>query len=176
MLKSLRKAKISKTILLLTILFVLVSIRLFIFEPAQVVGHSMAPTIEDDQWILMNQLSFSKDKPNRGDVVVIDLSDQIYIKRVIALPNETIRIQDQQLFIDGLPYQQNFMTDDQRFWTHDIEQTHVPSEHYYVLGDNRKLSRDSRDSYTSLGFIHESDILGKAQMVIYPFNEWKFIY
>ena len=145
----------------------------FIFSLAQVVGHSMMPTIKDEQWIVTNQLSYFFIEPRRGDVVLIEQNGAQYVKRVIGLPEETIEIKNQQLYIDGTPYAQRFITDSSSFWTHDIPEIKIPDQAYYVLGDNRINSNDSR---YSLGFIKASDIVGRAEFIIYPFTDWQVIH
>ncbi|SEN65638.1 signal peptidase I [Amphibacillus marinus] len=145
----------------------------FIFTISNVTGDSMAPTILDNQWIITNRASYLFNQPKRGDIVVIELADKTYIKRVIGLPNETLNITDQQLIINDIPYSQTFLTDDRSFWTHDVPNTLIPDGHYYVIGDHRRLSRDSRNS---LGFINQADIIGRAEFIVYPFSDWQVIY
>ncbi|HHU20710.1 MAG TPA: signal peptidase I [Bacilli bacterium] len=160
-------------LLALGITIVIILTSFFIFSIAQVVGHSMAPTVEHNQWIITNQLSYSFNEPRRGDVILIDHDGNHYIKRIIGLPNETIEMINQQLYIDGIPYSQRFITDRSSFWTHDIPKTTIPNHSYYVLGDNRIASNDSR---YSLGFIEISDIVGRAEFIIYPLSDWKVIH
>lgn len=155
----------------ITVLIILICF--FIFSFAQVVGHSMMPTIKHEQWIVTNKLSYSFNEPRRGDIVLIDLNGSQYVKRIIGLPQETIEIKDQQLYIDGIPYAQRFITDSSTFWTHDIPKTKIPDQAYYVLGDNRINSNDSR---YSLGFINVSDIIGRAEFIIYPLADWQVIH
>ncbi|WP_440895160.1 signal peptidase I [Amphibacillus sp. Q70] len=163
--------KIGKIILI--IFLIILFIRLFIFSFAQIIGESMAPTIQNEQWIITNHLAYSLNEPERGDIVTIDYNGERYIKRIIGLPNETIEITDQQLYIDGIPYEQVFITDRNSFWTHDIPKTEIPNHSYYVLGDNRRISKDSRNA---LGFIAKSNIIGRAEFIIYPFSDWQVIY
>ncbi|MBM7540407.1 signal peptidase I [Amphibacillus cookii] len=159
-------------VLLLTF-FLIFIINKLIFTTSQVIGDSMSPTIEDKQWIITNRLSYTFNQPSRGDVIVIELENKTLIKRVIGLPNETIEIIDQQLYIDGIPYAQTFITDADSFRTHDVPATEIPDHTYYVIGDNRRMSRDSRND---LGFIDEADIVGRAEFIIYPFSDWQVIY
>lgn len=159
--------------LILGVSIVIILACFYIFSLAQVIGHSMAPTIKHEQWIITNQLSYSFNEPRRGDIVLIDKHGEHYVKRIIGLPNETIQITNQQLYIDGLPYAQRFITDRSSFWTHDVPETKIPSQSYYVLGDNRILSNDSR---YSLGFIKTTDIIGRAEFIIYPLSDWKVIH
>lgn len=157
----------------LTFLFIGVFIHFFIFRTAIVDGHSMTPTVNHNETIIYNRLSYLFDSPKRGDVVVIMRDDQTYIKRIIGLPNETLSYKDQQLYIDDIAYRQTFITNKSSFWTHDISPIYIPDNHYYVMGDNRPNSRDSRNS---LGFILRDEVIGRAEIVIYPFDHWQVIY
>ena len=157
----------------LTFFFIGLFIHLFIFRTAIVDGHSMAPTINDQQTIIYNRLSYLFDSPHRGDVVVIKRDDETYIKRIIGLPTETLSYENQQLYIDEIPYRQTFITNERSYWTHNIKPTYIPDHYYYVMGDNRQNSRDSRNS---LGLISKDNIIGRAEIIVYPFDEWQVIY
>lgn len=133
----------------------------------------MAPTISENQVVLYNRLSYYFSDVSRGDVIIIERDDGVYIKRVVGLPNETLSFFEQQLIVDGFSYQQNFITDSPSFWTHDVDETVIPEDHYYVVGDNRRQSRDSRNSF---GYVHSNNIIGRVELVIFPFNELKTIY
>lgn len=156
-----------------TLLFIGLFVHLFIFRTAVVQGVSMSPTIKNEQVIIYNRLSYLFDRPHRGDVVVIDLDGETFIKRIIGLPDETLSYIDQQLYIDEIPYRQTFISDQRSYWTHNINSTYIPEGYFYVMGDNRRNSRDSRNS---LGLIAKEDIIGRAELIIYPFNEWQVIY
>lgn len=162
--------RIGKVFFIVAILYILLSS--FVFSTAVVVGDSMFPTIKNDQKIIMNKSSYAFHEPSRGDIVVINLDGKIYIKRIIGLSNETLTIYNQQLYIDNIAYQQTFITDISSFRTHDVETTHIPPGYYYVIGDNRHVSKDSRNS---LGFIAEDDIVGQAIFIYKPFSAWKII-
>jgi len=168
---SIQLKKIIKIILFT--LIIILPLSLITFSFSQVIGESMAPTIKNNQWIIINHLAYTLHEPERGDVVTIEHDGELYIKRIIGLPNETIEIADQQLYIDGTPYEQVFITNMISFWTNDIPQTEIPDDSYYVLGDNRRVSRDSRHT---LGFIDESNITGRAEFIIYPFSDLEIIY
>lgn len=120
----------------------------------------------------------------RFDVVVFQLSDgTIYIKRVIGLPGETISYEKDQLKINGQPVEEPYLSKNIRSdhenapYTTDFTlekltgYTELPEDSYFVLGDNRRVSKDSR----SFGTISRDEILGKARFVYYPLNEIKWI-
>ncbi|PXW92652.1 signal peptidase I [Streptohalobacillus salinus] len=167
------KKVLSFFVLFITLVITMLFVRQYIFKTAIVDGKSMMPTVNDEQTILYNRLSYLFSEPTRGDVVVIEKENRTYIKRIIGLPQETIEVIDQQLYINQVPYQQAFITDAQSFWTHDIVETMIPKSYYYVMGDNRRNSRDTRNS---LGFIHRDEIIGRAELIIYPISSWQVIY
>ena len=161
----------------LVLLFIL---RGFILIPVPVDGNSMEKTLSQGDMIVMEKFSSVK----RFDVVVFKLPNgEIYIKRVIGLPGEAIRYEDDQLYInekpieepfleknikkdhETAPYTTNFNLSD--LTTKDI----LPNDSYFVLGDNRRMSKDSR----SFGAVESKYILGKAQFVYYPITHMKFI-
>lgn len=166
-----RKRRLNMLTVTISVIIILTCYYTFTFS--QVIGQSMSPTIKHEQWIVSNRISYWFNQPKRGDIVVIKHKDQKYVKRIIGLPNETVEIIDQQLYIDDVPYTQRFITNKSSFWTHDIPKTKVPSHSYYVLGDNRIMSNDSR---YELGFINKADIIGRAEFIIYPLSDWKVIH
>lgn len=162
-----------KNMIITLVVLSIVIINIYLFPFAQIVGDSMSPTIEDEQWLITNRLPYLFNEPKRGDIVTINYKGELYIKRIIGLPNESLEIIDQQLYINGVPYAQRFITNNRTFWTHDIANVNIPSDSYYVLGDNRLFSRDSRNE---LGFINKSDIIGRAEFIIYPVSNWEVIH
>lgn len=151
------------------IIIVVVLIRTFIITPALVNGDSMYDTLEDKDLVIVNKVSLLVSNIKRFDIVVINNKkdkDKI-IKRVIALPNEKIEYKNNVLYIDdekqnlyGLKFEN---TEDFVYETKDNE--------YFVLGDNRDLSKDSR----YLGAFKKEEIIGKVQLRIYPFNKFGLI-
>lgn len=153
------------------------SIRYFVLIPLKVVGDSMSPTLEPDTYIL-----YSKNKKvDRFDIVLFhDANNQVFIKRVIGLPGETIVYQDDQLFINDKkvsePFLHNGLDEEQVFTTdfplsEDLDNNKIPVDSYFVLGDNRPRSKDSR----MLGFIPIEAIEGQARLVIYPLNRFSIL-
>lgn len=146
------------------IIVVVVLIRTFIGTPGIVDGASMNNTLEDGQLVIINKLVYRFDEINRFDIVVINnkIDDERIIKRVIGLPNETIRITDNKLFINDEYVKVDFEFAD----TNDFEATTKDGE-YFVLGDNRIVSKDSR----IIGNIKEKDILGRVRFRLFPFSK-----
>lgn len=140
----------------------------------------MENVLSQGNMVVMEKISEIK----RFDVIVFQLSDgTIYIKRVIGLPGESISYQDDQLRIDGKVVKEPFLMKniksdhENAAYTTDFNlqeltgETKLPSDSYFVLGDNRRVSKDSR----SFGTVSKADILGKARFVYYPFDEIKWI-
>lgn len=144
-------------------------LRTFIFATSIVEGESMEPTLENGERVIVNKAVYLLDEPERGDVVIIQRPSKNYVKRVIGLPGETIETNDNTLFIDGEKYQQTFLNEEDIQRTGNAGPIQIPSDSYFVMGDNRGISKDSRNG---LGFIAEDEIIGRSEFIIYPFSEW----
>src|SRR5699024_1536574 len=105
---------------------------------------------------------------DRGDIVIIERPLKNYVKRVIALPGETIEVKDHVLHINGEIYEQNFLSENEILGTGNFGPIEIPEDSYFVMGDNRSTSKDSRNG---LGFIEEENIIGRSEIIIFPFNE-----
>ncbi|ACB84957.1 signal peptidase I [Natranaerobius thermophilus JW/NM-WN-LF] len=143
-------------------------IRYFVVEIFLVEGQSMYPTLENSQRLIVNKFVYRFREPDREDVIVFEYSDdKDFIKRVIALPGEEIKISEGQVYIDGDPL------DESEYETKKINDNYgpeaVPEDKYFVLGDNRDNSMDSRSD--SVGFIHEDKIKGKAFLIFWPLDD-----
>lgn len=144
-------------------------LRTFIFSTSIVEGESMAPTLDNGDRIIFNKFIYFIGKPGRGDIVIIKRPLKNYVKRIIALPGETIEMKDHVLYINDEAYEQNFITEESKNRTGNFGPIDVPLDSYFVMGDNRAISKDSRNG---LGFIEEENIIGRSEIIIYPFNEW----
>lgn len=143
-------------------------LRAFILSTSIVDGDSMYPTLENGERILFNKVIYSLSEPDRGDIVIIQHLDKNYVKRVIGLPNETIEMRDHTLYIDGEAQSTSFIRPSDERLTGDFGLIKIPDNKYFVMGDNRAISYDSRHE---LGFIDRSDIVGRSEFIIYPFKE-----
>ena len=149
---------------ILIIIAVLI-IRTFIVTPAIVDGASMDYTLEDGQLVFINKLVYNIKDVERLDIVVLNNeedNDRI-IKRIIGLPNETIEYNNNQLYINGKLVEQNYEVEA----TEDFTVVTKENE-YFVLGDNRDVSKDSR----MLGNFNEKDIIGRVNFRILPFKKF----
>ncbi|WP_143833239.1 signal peptidase I [Oceanobacillus timonensis] len=147
-------------------------LRTFIFATSIVEGESMYPTLQDGERVIFNKVVYAMDDPHRGDVVIIQQSPKNYVKRIIGMPGETIEIENGRLYIDGEIYQQHFLSDEVIAQTSNFGPLEIPEDNYFVMGDNRLISKDSRNG---LGFIPRDDIIGKSELIIYPLDEFGWI-
>ena len=147
------------------IILVVVIVRTFIVTPAIVDGASMDNTLKDGQLVIINKFIYRFDDIKRFDIVVVsnEINNDKIIKRVIGLPNETIMYKDNNLFINGELIKTDYDFGD----TEDFTKTTKDNE-YFVLGDNRVVSKDSR----VLGNFTKNDILGRVKYRIFPFNKF----
>ncbi|MBP1968271.1 signal peptidase I [Virgibacillus natechei] len=144
-------------------------LRTFIFATSIVEGGSMEPTLESGERVIVNKATYLLGEPERGDVVIIQTPSKNYVKRVIGLPGETIEINGSTLLIDGELYEQTFLNEENLRRSGNSNPIQIPDDRYYVMGDNRAISKDSRNG---LGFIDEDEIVGKSEFVFYPFDSW----
>ncbi|MCI9292091.1 MAG: signal peptidase I [Erysipelotrichaceae bacterium] len=126
-----------------------------LFTPVYVNGNSMEPNIAEGTIGFSNIATRHISGIQRFDIIVFTHNDEWMIKRVIALPKETIEVKDNTLYIDGMEIEQPFLTED--VLTSDIALIRLSDQEIYVLGDNRNNSMDSR----MFGAIHLSDVIGK---------------
>lgn len=158
-----------ETLLLTLLIYVLV--RSFLFENYRVVGRSMDPTLENDQYLAVNKLGYRLHEPQRGDIVVFHdprNDDRKLIKRVIGLPGEVLEIDNGQVFIDSRLLDEPYIQTSARY---SYPVTSIPDGHYFVLGDNRNNSSDSHNWGTLSG----TNIVGKAWVSYWPPRLWGII-
>ena len=146
------------------IILVVVFIKIFVVSPIRVNGASMNPTLNDKDIMLLDEISYRFSEIERFDIVVIHYRDEYLIKRVIGLPGETVAYLDNQLYINGKKVAEDFEHEK----TSDFSEIKVPDDEYFVLGDNRVNSTDSR----IIGTISREDIKGKTSFTIYPFSRF----
>lgn len=147
------------------IIIVVIALRVFVITPVRVVGSSMDTTLKQGEILLLEK--YDK-KYKRYDVVVVQADGERIIKRIIGLPGESIKIIDGIIYINGEeledPYASSKTSD---FSLAQFELDKIPEDSYFVLGDNRMVSKDSR----LLGPINKKDIQGKAMFRIWPLNK-----
>ena len=158
-----------ETIVFTLLIYILV--RHFLFENYRVVGYSMTPTLEDDQFLVVNKLGYRVHDPQRGDIVVLRDprdGDRKLIKRLIGLPGETVEIRQGKVYIDDQRLDEPYIANPGHY---SLASTAVPVEHYFVLGDNRNNSSDSHNWGTLSG----DEIVGKAWLSYWPPHLWGIV-
>ncbi|CAM3948448.1 signal peptidase I [Catellicoccus marimammalium] len=185
------------------IILIVVLLRTFVFSPMKISGHSMDPTLHDGERVISVKLA----KVKRFDIVTLkapDDPDKDYVKRVIGLPGDTIKMQNDTLYINGKKYNEPYLDDfkklmkkgtlasqyepmfqpevenakhfTENFSLQTLASTKgaikVPKDTYFVMGDNRLISKDSR----MLGFIPKKNILGVVEFVYWPLKDIGFVH
>jgi signal peptidase I len=141
----------------------------FLYQPVKVEGTSMMPSLDDQERIFVNKFVYRIEPIERGDIVVFRYPrdpSKSFIKRVIAVAGDHIRIDDGEVFVNGNPLEEDYvppMYADQRSYPEIV----IPANHYFVLGDHRTMSNDSRD----FGPVAASYIYGKAVFGYWPMDK-----
>ncbi|MFJ8064634.1 signal peptidase I [Psychrobacillus sp. NPDC096426] len=169
----------------IAILFVC-GIQFFLFTPIVVDGASMMPTLEDGDRVVVDKIGPKLMKYERFDVIVFEAKeDTNYIKRIIGIPGDRIAYENDELFINGELYEEPYLEEykkallDNGTLTEDFSldeylgELTVPDGYFFVLGDNRRYSTDSRDP--RVGFVSKDKILGTAKIVFLPIDNLKVI-
>ncbi|NEU29394.1 signal peptidase I [bacterium LRH843] len=147
-------------------------IRQFLFAPVIVDGESMMPTLESRDRMIVNKFGYIIGNPDRFDIIVFHApGGKDYIKRVIGLPGDTIEYENDTLFINGKAFEEPYLDELKQIYgdqlvTANFQFEHVPEDHIFVLGDNRRNSRDSRD----IGPVPINEVVGKANIVFWPIS------
>jgi signal peptidase I len=150
---------------------------LFIMTPHEVVGNSMHPTYKNGEYLMANKLTFKFSKPQRGDVIIFKYSDtQDFIKRIIGIPGDNVMVKDGHIYIndnmlDESSYLDSSVVTNGGSYIHEGQTITVPQDSYFVSGDNRPNSSDSRE----FGPIEFNRIKGKAWIVYFPFDQFRIV-
>ena len=155
------------------ILFVVI-IRLFVIDPVRVDGSSMNTTLADGEIMLLNKFIYKKSDIKRFDIVVIKEDDHYIIKRVIGMPGEVIEYKNDKLYINGEEIEDPYpSTETDDFSIENIGHKKIPGDSYFVMGDNRAASLDSR--YSEVGTVKKKLIVGRARLVIWPIKKFGIV-
>ena len=149
-------------------------IYLLVLQPHKIKGASMEPNFPDGQYILTDKVTYRIRDPQRGDIIVFEApigNGEEFIKRIVGEPGERISIVDNTVLINGAPLPESYIppgtpTPIGNFLSIGEAKT-IPSENYFVLGDNRPFSSDSR----AWGFVPEDNITGRAWLIYWPISD-----
>ena len=157
---------------IVTALIAVLIIRSFLFTIIRVDGSSMTDTLQHNDRLFVTVLDMKLHGPDRFDVVITHYDDtrKEYVKRIIGLPGDTLEVRSGVLYVNGEAYEEPFLSPERivnySLPQYDFGPIEVPEGSYFVMGDNRDNSRDSR----RVGFLSEDRIVGKVRYIIWPLN------
>lgn len=157
--------KVKELIGYVIVIIIVLLVKQFIVTPIRVNQNSMNNTLYNKDIMILNKISYRFVDIKRFEIVVIKKNNEYLIKRVIGLPGENIEYKDNKLYVNGKIIEENFNHKDTDNYI--LENT-IPDDYYFVLGDNRPDSLDSR----YFGLVKKEEILGKTNLVIFPFNHF----
>ncbi len=171
--KNILKEILSTSIYLLVVLCAAYLIITYVGQRTQVSGSSMETTLSDGDNLLVDKITYRFSDPKRFDIIVFPFqydTDTYYIKRIIGMPGETVQIDyDGNIYIDGEILEESYGREVIQNPGRAAEPITLGEDEYFVMGDNRNNSSDSRDP--SVGNIHRKDIIGRAWVRIWPFSK-----
>ncbi|MCI8327006.1 MAG: signal peptidase I [Lachnospiraceae bacterium] len=149
----------------------------FVGQRTEVSGHSMENTLSDGDNLIVDKISYRFHDPERYDIIIFPYQYEdktYYIKRIIGLPGEKVRIDDAgNIYVNGELIEESYGKETIKDPGIARDEIKLGKGEYFVLGDNRNNSSDSRDP--SVGIIHREDMIGRAWLRIYPFDSFGFI-
>ena len=144
----------------------------YVGQRTVVMGHSMEPTLQDSDNLITDKITYRFRDPKRFDIIVFPFKDNratLLIKRIVGMPGETVQVIDGNVYVNGYVLEDNYgnavMTDPGLA----ADPVVLKEDEYFVLGDNRNNSTDSR--FESVGNIHRSEIIGRAWLRVWPLNK-----
>lgn len=174
--KSIGKEIVSWIVYIAVIFGLTMLIVTFVGQRTQVDGRSMQPTLDDGDNLIVDKISYRFTDPKRFDIIVFPYQYEAktyYIKRIIGLPGETVQIVDGTIYINGKVLEENYGKEVMESSGLAAEPITLGEDEYFVLGDNRNNSKDSREP--SVGNIKRDDIVGRAWVRIWPLNKIGFL-
>lgn len=163
------KRILKENLVYIIIIILVILTKIFIVTPVRVRGRSMLPTLKNNDIMILNKLAYKTGEIKRFDIVVVKTEDDSIIKRVIGLPGEKISYKNNKLYVNGKLVKENFTKNEHsQLEDYTIDGGVVPEGKYFVVGDNRPDSADSR----MIGYIDEKNISGKCVYTIFPFSRF----
>lgn len=156
-------------------LAIIIPVRYFLIQPFYVKGASMEPNFYDHEYLIIDEISYRFNQPQRGDIVVFKYPKdpkQFFIKRVVGLPGERVKIEDNKIYIDGTILNEAYLDSGAEtvLALRGYGDVVLGSDEYFLLGDNRSQSLDSR----SFGPVKREYIIGRTWLRGWPFNRVTF--
>jgi signal peptidase I len=146
-------------------------VRFYLVQPFVVEGQSMEPNFHNGQYLMVDKLTYRFRLPSRGDVIVFhppSAPNLNYIKRIIALPGDEIEIKNGEIFVNGAMIDEPYIPDEKTLVRNprmsNVLKQKLGNEEYFVLGDNRDHSSDSRE----WGVLPKANIIGRTWLIVYP--------
>ncbi len=167
------KSIFSNVLYIAAVLLISFLIVRFVGQRTEVIGSSMVPTLQDGNQLITDKISYRFGDPKRFDIIVFphEPDHEFYIKRIIGMPGETVEIgQDGTIYINGEVLEENYGYGETQPQEIEGEKIVLSEDEYFVMGDNREVSLDSR--YAEVGNIPRSIIIGRAWLRLYPFDEF----
>lgn len=155
--------KKEKKFLLLVMIIIL--FKIFIFNFILVKGDSMNPKYKNNDFMFLNKIIYSFKPIRRGEVIVLKYKNNDLIKRIIGLPNDKIKVENGKLYINNKEYYENYINSYTA--SYDFDEIILKDNEYFVMGDNRYNSYDSRN----FGTITKNNIIGRVEFKIFPFDK-----
>ncbi|MES2416260.1 MAG: signal peptidase I [Patescibacteria group bacterium] len=151
---------------------IVLPVRIFIAQPFIVSGSSMVPTFQNGQYLIVDEISYRFEDPKRGDVIVFRYPNdtkKFFIKRIIGLPGETVDVKKEETIITNKENPNGFVLDQSYVVNHSQDNAHkvLGSDEYFVMGDNRSGSSDSR----YWGPVQKKLLVGRAFLRLFPVNQ-----
>ena len=156
------------TIVMAVIIFLAVNATVQTFI---VVGPSMLPNFENGQRLLVSKIAYRFHEPERGDVVIFQAPNNQqddYIKRIIALPGDTVEVKNEAVYVNGSKRDEPYITNPPNYT---LDELKIPENSYFVLGDNRINSNDSHSGW----LLPRENIIGKTWLSIWPYYRWGIV-
>lgn len=171
--KNMVKEVLSMALYIAVVLGITFLIVRYVGQRTQVEGQSMENTLFDGDNLIVDKISYRFTDPKRFDIIVFPYhykEDTYYIKRIIGLPGETVQIRDGEIYIDGTLLEEDYGKETMLTSGRAADQIQLGEDEYFVLGDNRNHSEDSR--FDDVGNIERSEIIGRAFIRIWPFERF----
>ncbi len=164
-----------RDILLIVVAAVVITLLIQTTVPkSSVIGYSMEPSLQNGQQLLINKVLYYFREPERGDVIILhppppySPETDPFIKRIIALPGDTIEVKNGAVYVNGLKLDEPYIKEPPAY---NLQLKKIPENEYFVLGDNRNNASDSHNGWT----VPRQNIIGKAWLSIWPPGEWGLV-